>query len=158
MRRNLPKLLGSIVLPLIIGFAGSMFTRPSVDSWFATLKKPIFAPPNWLFAPAWTLLYIMMGIAFYLIWQQGYSVQLRLAFAVYALQLILNLLWSLFFFGLHSPLLGFADIVILWIVVLINIILFYRLRRAAGLLLIPYILWLTFASVLNLSIVLLNLK
>ncbi|MEO0009282.1 MAG: TspO/MBR family protein [candidate division WOR-3 bacterium] len=158
MRRNLPKLLGSIVLPLIIGFAGSMFTRPSVDSWFATLKKPIFAPPNWLFAPAWTLLYIMMGIAFYLIWQQGYSVKLRLAFAVYALQLILNLLWSLFFFGLHSPLLGFADIVILWIVVLINIILFYRLRRAAGLLLIPYILWLTFASVLNLSIVLLNLK
>lgn len=135
-----------------------MFTRPSVDSWFATLKKPIFAPPNWLFAPAWTLLYIMMGIAFYLIWQQGYSVKLRLAFAVYALQLILNLLWSLFFFGLHSPLLGFADIVILWIVVLINIILFYRLRRAAGLLLIPYILWLTFASVLNLSIVLLNLK
>ncbi len=135
-----------------------MFTRPSVDSWFATLKKPIFAPPNWLFAPAWTLLYIMMGIAFYLIWQQGYSVKLRLAFAVYALQLILNLLWSLFFFGLHSPLLGFADIIILWIVVLINIILFYRLRRAAGLLLIPYILWLTFASVLNLSIVLLNLK
>ncbi|MEO0026460.1 MAG: TspO/MBR family protein [candidate division WOR-3 bacterium] len=158
MRRNLPKLLGSIALPLVIGFAGSMFTRPSVDSWFATLKKPIFAPPNWLFAPAWTLLYIMMGIAFYLIWQQGYSVKLRLAFAVYALQLILNLLWSLFFFGLHSPLLGFADIIILWIVVLINIILFYRLRRAAGLLLIPYILWLTFASVLNLSIVLLNLK
>ncbi len=158
MRRNLPKLLGSIALPLIIGFAGSLFTRPAVDSWFATLKKPIFAPPNWLFAPAWTLLYIMMGIAFYLIWQQGYSVKLRLAFAVYALQLILNLLWSLFFFGLHNPLLGFADIIILWIVVLINIILFYRLRRAAGLLLIPYILWLTFASVLNLSIMILNLK
>lgn len=84
--------------------------------------------------------------------------KLRLAFAVYALQLILNLLWSLFFFGLHNPLLGFADIIILWIVVLINIILFYRLRRAAGLLLIPYILWLTFASVLNLSIMILNLK
>ncbi|MEO0052443.1 MAG: TspO/MBR family protein [candidate division WOR-3 bacterium] len=156
MRRNLPKLAGSIALPLIIGFAGSMFTRSSVNNWIATLRKPVFAPPNWLFAPAWTLLYIIMGIAFYLIWQQGYSAKLRLAFTVYALQLILNLLWSLFFFGLRSPLLGFADIIILWIVVLINIILFYRLRHAAGLLLIPYILWLSFALVLNLSIVLLN--
>lgn len=158
MRRNWLKLFGSIALPLLIGFVGSIFTRQSVDDWFLTLRKPIFTPPNWLFAPAWTLLYVMMGIAFYLIWEQGCSVPLRRAFAVYALQLILNLLWSFFFFGLRSPLLGLADIVLLWVVVLINIILFYRLRHTAGLLLIPYIFWITFALILNLSIMILNLK
>ncbi|MCX7732701.1 MAG: tryptophan-rich sensory protein [candidate division WOR-3 bacterium] len=156
MRRNLLKPVASIAVPLIIGFLGSMFTRQSVGNWFVTLKKPVFAPPNWLFAPAWALLYIMMGIAFYLIWQQGYSVKLRWALVVYGLQLILNLLWSLFFFGLRSPLLGLVDIVLLWILVIINTILFYHLRHAAGLLLIPYILWLTFALLLNLSIVILN--
>uniref|UniRef100_A0A7V3PSL4 Tryptophan-rich sensory protein n=1 Tax=candidate division WOR-3 bacterium TaxID=2052148 RepID=A0A7V3PSL4_UNCW3 len=150
------KFVIALAIPLILGFIGSYFTRKSVNTWFVNLNKPVFNPPNWLFAPAWTVLYILMGIAFYLVWQQGYAPNMRLAFVVFAIQLLLNLLWSALFFGLRNPLLGFVDIVLLWIFILVNIILFYRLERVAGLLLIPYILWVTFASVLNLSILILN--
>jgi tryptophan-rich sensory protein len=150
------KFIIALALPLIVGFAGSVFTSISVNTWFVTLNKPVFNPPAWLFAPAWTVLYILMGIAFYLLWQQGYSAKMRGAFVVYGFQLVLNLLWSLFFFGLRSPLLGFIDIVLLWLLILLNIILFYRLKRVAAWLLVPYLLWVTFASALNLSILILN--
>lgn len=154
--KRLLRLLVSLILPLATGFAGSFFTRTSVSSWYLDINKPAFNPPSWLFGPVWTALYILMGLAFYFIWQNGYSRKLLLPFAVYLGQLFLNLLWSLFFFGLRNPLLAFVDIVLLWVLIIINIVLFSRQRKLSGILLLPYILWVSFASVLNLAIVILN--
>jgi len=154
--KNLYKLIVSLVIPLIVGYFGSLFTSKSVNSWYLTLKKPSFNPPNWIFAPVWTFLFILMGLSFYLIWRKGYSREKRSAFFVYFIQLFLNLLWSLFFFGLKNPFLGLLDIVLLLIFILINIYLFYRISKVSAYLLLPYLLWVSFASILNFSIFILN--
>lgn len=154
--RRLLRLLVSLVLPLAAGFAGSFFTSVSLSSWYLNINKPVFTPPSWLFGPAWTALFILMGLAFYFVWEDGYSKRLLLPFVVYFGQLFLNILWSAFFFGLRNPLLAFVDIVLLWGLIIINIVLFFRLRKIAGVLLLPYILWVSFAAVLNLAIVILN--
>jgi benzodiazapine receptor len=150
------KFLVAIFIPLIVGFLGSLFTSSSVDSWYITINKPSFTPPNWLFAPVWTALYIIMGISFYLVWIKGSGGLKRKAFTVYSFQLLLNLLWSMFFFGLRSPLIGFINIVVLWLFIVANIVLFYKISKVAGSLLIPYFLWVSFASVLNFSVYILN--
>jgi benzodiazapine receptor len=150
------KFLVAIFIPLIVGFLGSIFTSSSVDSWYVTLNKPSFTPPGWLFAPVWTALYILMGISFYIIWVKGSGKLRRNAFTVYSFQLLLNFLWSMFFFGLRSPLTGFIDIVLLWVFIVINIVLFYRISKIASSLLMPYFLWVSFASVLNFSVFILN--
>ncbi len=155
--KNVGKLIVSLFVPLAIGFIGSIFTRSAVNSWYNTIDKPVFNPPNWLFAPVWTALFILMGSAFYLVWEKGYTPQRVSSYLVYSGQLVLNLLWSVFFFGLKNPLLGLIDIILLWGLILLNILLFYRIRAVAGLLLIPYLLWVSFAAILNLSIVILNL-
>jgi len=154
--RNIYKLIISLAIPLIFGYLGSVFTSKSVNSWYLTLKKPSFNPPNWIFAPVWTFLFILMGLSFYLIWRKVYSREKRSAFFVYFIQLFLNLLWSLFFFGLKNPFLGLLDIVLLLIFILINIYLFYRISKVSAYLLLPYLLWVSFASILNFSIFILN--
>jgi tryptophan-rich sensory protein len=155
-KNNFFKFIISLALPFLAAFIGSSATFPAIPTWYASLNKPFFSPPNYLFAPVWTLLYLLMGISFYLVWSKGKGKSLRFATNVYLFQLILNTLWSIFFFGNRSPLMGLIIIVILWFMILITILRFYKINRTAGILLIPYILWVSFASVLNLSIFLLN--
>jgi tryptophan-rich sensory protein len=155
--RDILKLVVSIVACLGAGTIGSVFTRSAIPTWYATLEKPAFTPPNWLFAPAWTLLYILMGTAAFLVWRKGLeNRQVRTALIVFLVQLILNALWSVVFFGLESPLCGLIVISILWIAILVTIIKFFSISRVASVLMWPYLLWVTFAAVLNASIWLLN--
>ena len=155
--RDIWKLVVSIVACLAAGAIGSIFTRSAIPTWYATLEKPVFSPPNWLFAPVWTLLYILMGIAAFLVWRKGLgNRQVRSALIVFLIQLVLNALWSVVFFGLESPLFGLVVISVLWVVILVTVIQFFKISRAASVLLWPYLLWVTFATVLNSSIWLLN--
>ncbi len=144
-----------ILICQFAGIIGSVFTAPSIPAWYASINKPDFNPPNWIFAPAWTTLFLLMGIALYLIWEKGIKKN-RIAIYVFSAQLILNVVWSLLFFGLQNPFLAFIEIIILWIAILATIILFYRIRREAGLILIPYIVWVSFAALLNYSVWVLN--
>ncbi len=151
------KLLISIVACLCAGIIGSVFTTPAITTWYAALQKPAFTPPNWLFAPAWTILYILMGIVASIIWHKGLDNRAnKTALIIFLIQLILNILWSVAFFGLHSPLYGIIVIVALWIAILFTIIKFFRISKLAGALLLPYIGWVTFAAALNISVFLLN--
>jgi len=155
--RDILKLVVSIIACLAAGAIGSIFTRSAIPTWYATLEKPTFNPPNWLFAPVWTLLYLLMGIAAFLVWRKGLeNRQVRIALIVFLVQLILNALWSVVFFGLESPLYGLIVIVALWVAILFTVLKFYRVSLAASVLLWPYLLWVTFAAVLNSSIWLLN--
>ncbi|MFC2093908.1 TspO/MBR family protein [Bacteroidota bacterium] len=154
--KNTFKLIISVLIPLIIGFTGSFFTASSVDSWFTTINKPSFNPPGWIFAPVWTTLYILIGLSFYFVWRENFGMNRIKVISVYSMQLLFNLLWSVLFFGLKSPLLGLIDIIILLSFIIANTIIFYKISKTAGYLLIPYLLWVSFASVLNFSIFLLN--
>ncbi|MBC8489997.1 MAG: tryptophan-rich sensory protein [Ignavibacteria bacterium] len=154
--KNTFKLIISILIPLIIGFLGSFFTASSVDSWYATINKPSFNPPGWIFAPVWTTLYILIGLSFYLVWMKNFGEERKKVIIVYSMQLLFNLLWSVLFFGLKSPLLGLIDIIILLSFIIANTIIFYKISKTAGYLLIPYLLWVSFASILNFSIFQLN--
>jgi len=155
--RNILRLVVSIVACLAAGAIGSIFTRSAITTWYATLEKPPFTPPKWLFDPAWTLLYVLMGTAAFLVWRNGLgNRQVRIALIVFLIQLILNALWSVVFFGLESPLSGLIVISILWVAILVTIIKFFKISRVASVLMWPYLLWVTFAAVLNASIWLLN--
>jgi len=155
--RDIIKLVISIVACQCAGIIGSIFTTPAIPTWYATLQKPFFNPPNWLFAPAWVTLYLLMGIAAFLIWRKGLEQKgVKSALVIFLVQLVLNALWSVVFFGLKSPLWGVVVILALWVVILLTIIRFFRLSTAAGSLMLPYILWVSFASVLNVSILVLN--
>lgn len=154
---NLGRLAISLIIPLLIGFLGSFLTTPSVNSdWYSNLNKPHVFPPNWLFAPVWTFLFILIGISFYMVWENNFGKNKSQAVVVYSVQLLLNLLWSFFFFYLQSPFLGLINIIILWFAILLNIKVFYDVSKTAGLLLVPYILWVTFATYLNYSVFILN--
>jgi tryptophan-rich sensory protein len=147
------RLIGCIALCQAAGIVGGIFTAQSVRTWYVTLQKPSFAPPNWVFGPAWITLYTLMGIALYLVWQKADEANVpRAVFIVFGIQLVLNALWSYFFFGLRSPLLGFIEITLLWAAIVATIILFWRISSAAALLLTPYLLWVTFAAALNFSL------
>lgn len=146
-----------ILIPLSIGAMGGLLTFESVKAWYTTLNKPSFNPPNYIFGPVWSILYVLMGISSYLVWQRrkivfGYS----WAVGVYILQLLLNLMWSYLFFYQHQ--IGFAliEIGVLLLTIIINSFIFYRINKIAGLLFIPYILWVSFASYLTYSIFILN--
>ncbi len=155
--KNVWKLLVSIVICEAVGLAATPFTLSAIPTWYATLNKPSFSPPNWIFGPAWTILYLLMGISAYLVWQKGLNkIAVKRALLFFVLQLIFNFLWSFLFFYLHSPVLGLVDITILWSMILITIIKFVKISKPAAYLLIPYLLWVTFASILNFSIVVLN--
>ncbi len=154
---NILKLIFSIGVCFLVAGIGSAFTLPSIPSWYAQLNKPFFSPPNFLFGPVWTVLYLLMGISLYIVWNKNLKNKNKdKAIKTFILQLVLNLLWSLIFFGLHQPLLAFITIIILWISILMTIKYFYKISKPAAYLLIPYILWVSFASILNLAIVGLN--
>jgi len=152
---NLARLIVSVVLVMSLGIAGSVFTAPAIESWYAKLEKPFFTPPNWLFAPAWTLLYLLIGITLYICWINGFWKDRKLKFAFF-LQLGLNFLWSPLFFGLQNPLLGLADIIALDLAVISTVILLYRHSKIAFLLMLPYLAWILFATLLNFFVVILN--
>ncbi len=148
-----------IFLCEIVGFFGSFFTVSAIPTWYTTLEKPILSPPSWLFAPVWTILYLFIGIAAFLIWRIGWKrKKVRQALALFFFQLMLNGIWSPIFFGLHSPLLGLVDMVALWLMILWTTIFFWRISKPASYLFIPYLLWVSFALYLNWSIWILNSK
>jgi len=155
--RDIYKIIISIVACECAGLIGSVFTMTAIPTWYATLEKPSFNPPNWLFAPAWSTLYLLMGISAFFIWRKGLdNRRVRTALIIFLVQLVLNALWSIVFFGLESPLYGIVVIVALWIAIIFTILKFFRISTIAGALLLPYILWVTFAAVLNISIWVLN--
>lgn len=151
------KLVVSIILCNLAGFLGTFATQTGPGSWYDLLVKPPFNPPSFVFAPVWTTLFVLMGIALYLVWMEGTSrPEVRTALGVFGVQLVLNVLWSYAFFAFRSPLLGLIDIVLLWAAIAATIVLFFRINRTAAYLLVPYLLWVTFATVLTYSILLLN--
>jgi benzodiazapine receptor len=155
--KEVPKLVASILIPLVIGFLGSIATMAEIPTWYSALSKPSWSPPNWLFGPVWTTLYILMGIALYLVWREGLDrMDVRFAILIFGVQLLLNLLWSIVFFSFHALFGSFILIMILWIAILANIIAFYVISKPAGILLVPYILWVSIASYLNYSVYILN--
>lgn len=142
-------LIGFVLLVAAVASTGAMF-KPG--GWYETLAKPSWTPPNWLFPVAWTLLYLMIAVAGWLVWRTvGFS-GASLAFALYFLQLLLNAAWSWLFFGLHRMDLALVDISVLWLTIAANIVAFYAIRPGAGYLLIPYLIWVTYAAALNLTI------
>lgn len=155
--KNLPKLITSIIGCQLVGIIGSVFTVSSIPTWYASLNKPWFAPPNWIFGPVWTTLYLMMGISFYLVWIQGWKKQkVRTAGFYFLAQLGLNFIWSPLFFGLQSPLIALVVIVALLVLIVLTMKQFYPLSKPAFYLLVPYLLWVSFATVLNAGIWVLN--
>lgn len=154
--KNIGIFIGFVLIPVTVGVIASIATSSSVDTWFQTLEKPFFNPPDWLFAPVWTSLYVLMGISSYLIYTSAQSAMRILALDVYIMQLFLNFLWSWLFFWFKSP--GFAlfNIILLAVVIVIMIRRFYGIHKLAGILQIPYLMWILFATALNASIWYLN--
>ena len=158
MHIHFRKLLISLLLPFLAGAVGSYFTVESLAVWYPTLIKPSFQPPNYLFGPVWTTLYFLMGIAFYDVWvkHSGRSANWLGAVTFFLIQIILNTLWSVVFFGLQQIGAALLVICVLWFMILLCIVAFSRISKIAGVLLIPYLLWVSFASVLNAAIYFLN--
>ncbi len=147
--RDFSKLTLSLLLCQFAGVVGSFFTTPAIPTWYKTLNKPSFTPPNWVFSPVWISLFTLMGISLFLVWRKQGEPRVRIALTLFSLQLGLNILWSIAFFGLKSPLLGLIDILLLWLAILLTILTFLKVSRIAGWLLLPYLLWVSFAAVLN---------
>ncbi len=155
--RTFVKLVIAIVVTQLAGIIGSLFTFSAIPTWYATLTKPELNPPSWVFGPVWTTLYILMGVSVFLIWQKGWERRdVKIAVSVYGVQLVLNALWSIVFFGMQSPGLALVNIALLFVSIVSTMILFYKISRPAMYLLIPYILWVSFASYLNYAIYALN--
>lgn len=155
--KNLLKLIASIAVCEAVGILSTPFTITAVPTWYAHLIKPPFSPPNWIFGPVWTLLYFLMGVSFYRIWQLDWKKKkVKVAGYYFGVQLALNFLWPITFFGLRSPLLGLGNIIALWILIILTMKHFYPISKPAFYLLVPYLLWVSFATLLNGAIVFLN--
>lgn len=154
---NFLKLLVSVSVPLLIGFSSGFFTITDVGSWYQTIQKPAWNPPNWIFGPVWTTLYILMGIALFLIWKkEGNNKLKKAAIILFAIQLVLNFFWSIIFFNQHQIGWALVEIVILWLSILLTIFVFAKIDKIAAWLMVPYIAWVTFATILNFTIWQLN--
>lgn len=177
---KLVKLLTSIIVCEFAGFLGTIFTRPEIGIWYESLKKPFFNPPKWLFGPVWTILYILMGISLYLVWSKNWmpknkvvlkgskpwnplskkflsgSWQKANIILIFSVQLALNVLWTMLFFGMHATGLAFFELLMLWFAIIFTIINFYRVSKTSAILLLPYILWVSFAMLLNYFVWILN--
>ena len=178
---NAVKLFTSIIICELAGVIGSIFTVPQITYWYKALSKPSFNPPSWIFGPVWTILFILMGISLYLVWSKKWHVKNELRYKkkkawnslsqkflsgtwqkvnivlIFATQLVLNVLWSFIFFGAHNPGVAFFELLMLWFAILFTIVNFYRISKAAAYLLIPYILWVSFAGILNYFLWMLNI-
>ena len=154
---NFLKLILCIAVAQAAGLVGSIFTVSAINTWYATLARPELAPPNWIFAPVWTTLYVLMGIAAFLVWQKGLKKkEVKVALAIFGVQLVLNTLWSIIFFALQSPGWAFVEIIFLWVAIVATIVAFSKVSKPAAWLLAPYILWVSFAGYLNFMIFWLN--
>jgi translocator protein len=154
---SLSKLVIAIVVSELAGGIGSLFTVSAITNWYPMLIRPALNPPSWIFGPVWTTLYILMGIAAFLVWNKGFDRQdVRKALGVFLLQLVLNAVWSVIFFGLHSPFWAFVDIIALWTTIIWTMTIFYKISKPAMWIMLPYILWVSFAAYLNYSIWMLN--
>lgn len=150
------KLVG-ILIAQAAGGIGGIFTSSKIPTWYATLVKPSWQPPSWVFGPVWTTLYFLMGYASAMVWdRRAQSSVAMVALVAYGIQLVLNALWSFLFFGLESPAAALVGIIALWFAIVITIVLFWRVSHTAAWLLVPYLLWVSFASVLNFTIWRLN--
>lgn len=161
--KNFIKLVACVVVVEGAGVVGSIFTTPNISSWYDILIKPKLAPPNWLFAPVWTVLFAFMGIALYLVWQKrkvnfsvGSSKIWAWAVVLFFFQLLLNVLWSIIFFGFQNPAIAFLELLALWLAILATMVLFAKISFPAASLLLPYFLWVSFAGYLNYEIWQLN--
>jgi benzodiazapine receptor len=154
---DIVKLIVSIVVCQGAGVIGAIFTTPAIPTWYAGLKKPAFTPPNSVFGPVWVTLYFLMGVAVFLVWREGLGQQgVTTAFLLFWVQLVLNVLWSVIFFGFKSLLGGMVVILLLWVAILANIVVFFGVSSIAGGLLIPYIIWVSIAANLNAQVWILN--
>lgn len=155
---NISKLIASILICEAAGVAGSIFTTPKISTWYASLNKPSFNPPSWIFGPVWTALFLLMGIALYFVWEAAAkNKKAKEAAAIFGIQLALNILWSYLFFGLQNPFYALIEIFVLWLAILAAIIAFNKIDKKAAYLLLPYILWVSFAAFLNFSLWKMNL-
>ncbi|MBC7652772.1 MAG: tryptophan-rich sensory protein [Deinococcales bacterium] len=151
-RFNFPKLAASFLLTVGLGTLSSIFTASEITTWYATLIKPSYNPPNFLFAPVWVILYTLMAISFYLIWDKEPSQKRDKALTLFIIQLVFNILWSFIFFNQHEIFLAFLDIVLMWFFIVLSMVSFYKINPKASLLLVPYIIWISYATVLNFAI------
>jgi tryptophan-rich sensory protein len=155
-RRGPLGLVIAILVCLAAGWLGSRFTTPSLPEWYAGLRKPMWTPPSWVFGPVWTALYVCMGVAVWLVWREKGFAGASVAIVLFVVQLALNVAWSGIFFGLHRLAAAFAELAVLWVAIAVTLVLFWRVRPAAGWLLVPYEAWVTFAGALNFAIWRLN--
>jgi tryptophan-rich sensory protein len=170
---KIEKFIISVFICESAGIIGSFFTAPAISGWYDNLEKPFISPPNWVFGPVWTALFFLMGVSLYLVWTKNWKAKVSAkekkqkiwnslskklwtgswkeenAIAIFVLQLVLNVWWSVIFFGLQSPIVAFFEIIALWFAILYTIVNFYRISREAALLLLPYLIWVSFAAVLN---------
>ncbi|HEY1020075.1 MAG TPA: TspO/MBR family protein [Sediminibacterium sp.] len=153
---NWVKLVLSVLFTVGIGSLGGIFTISEIPGWYAGLQKPSFNPPNWLFGPVWSMLYLLMGISFYLIWKQPVSTVRNVGLTLFVIQFILNFFWSIIFFNQHLIAAAFLEMVFMWIFILLTIIWFAKLSPTAAWLLVPYLCWVSFATVLTAAIWKLN--
>jgi tryptophan-rich sensory protein len=154
---NISKLVISIAIPVAIGTTAGFFTVTGVGSWYQTINKPSWNPPGWVFGPVWTMLYIMMGVSLYLVWKSDINNHLkRTAIGLFAVQLILNFFWSFIFFDQQQPGWAFVEIIAMWVFILLTIFAFAKVNKTAAWLLVPYISWVSFATILNYTIWKLN--
>jgi len=155
--KDIKKLVISIIGCELIGILATPFTISAIPTWYLYLNKPGFSPPNWVFGPVWSFLYLLMGVSLFLIWNKKVKfTHLKLPLSLFISQLLFNFLWSFLFFELHSPLLGLIDIIVLWILIISTIVMFHKISKQAAYLLVPYLLWVSFAAILNISILFLN--
>ncbi|MBS7229785.1 tryptophan-rich sensory protein [Flavobacterium psychroterrae] len=152
------KIIIALVICLMVGYSASTVTRPSVETWYPTIIKPVFNPPNWIFMPMWTLLYILMAVAAGLVWDKikEQNEEVKKALGFFLIQLTLNAIWSYLFFGLKNPMLALIEIALLWLMIYETYLKFMKINKTAGYLLIPYMAWVAFAAILNASIWWLN--
>jgi len=157
MKKSFPKIALSIGICLLVGFLSGFATQSAVGDWYGTLTKPFLNPPNWIFGPVWTVLYLLMGLSAGLVWSKGFHHKwVKTALYHFGFQLILNGLWSIVFFGFKNPLFGLLVVLALWILILLTIKWFRVVSKQAAYLLYPYLAWVSFATYLNFSIWLLN--
>ncbi len=152
---NLSKFIIAVVVSELAGIVGSVFTVSAIPTWYAALNKPAFNPPAWLFGPIWVTLYFLMGVSLWLVWKSDSGAKKR-AIWLFAVQLVLNAIWSPIFFGTHSLGNALAVIVLLWAAIVLTILIFKKISKTAALLLVPYIFWVSFAVYLNFAIWMLN--
>lgn len=154
---EIPKLIVSILVVFLAGAVGTVYTLKQITTWYVSLIKPAWTPPNWAFGPIWSTLYVLMGISLFLVWREGLERKdVKIAIIVFAAQLVINVVWSLVFFATHNIIGGLVMVIILWVSILITILVFYRISKPAAIILIPYLIWVTIAGYLNYTVFLLN--